>query len=204
MKVKKGAILYKKENIIGKSPEEIIKIGISMSFIPEDRLGMGLVASMGIADNLLLKRYKEGKTPFVEKKEARRLSKKLIEKLNIKTPGIDTPVRQLSGGNVQKVLLGREIESSPNVLITAYAVRGLDINSSYTVYDNLNEQKKKGTGILYIGEDLDVMLELCDRIMVLCRGRVTGIVDAKDVTKEQIGLLMTDAFGKEEDSDEQD
>ncbi len=204
MKVKKGAILYKKENIIGKSPEEIIKIGISMSFIPEDRLGMGLVASMGMADNLLLKRYKEGKTPFVEKKEARRLSKKLIEKLNIKTPGIDTPVRQLSGGNVQKVLLGREIESSPNVLITAYAVRGLDINSSYTVYDNLNEQKKKGTGILYIGEDLDVMLELCDRIMVLCRGRVTGIVDAKDVTKEQIGLLMTDAFGKEEDSDEQD
>ena len=175
-----------------------------MSFIPEDRLGMGLVASMGMADNLLLKRYKEGKTPFVEKKEARRLSKKLIEKLNIKTPGIDTPVRQLSGGNVQKVLLGREIESSPNVLITAYAVRGLDINSSYTVYDNLNEQKEKGTGILYIGEDLDVMLELCDRIMVLCRGRVTGIVDAKDVTKEQIGLLMTDAFGKEEDSDEQD
>ena len=204
MKVKKGAILYKKENIIGKSPEEIIKIGISMSFIPEDRLGMGLVASMGMADNLLLKRYKEGKTPFVEKKEARRLSKKLIEKLNIKTPGIDTPVRQLSGGNVQKVLLGREIESSPNVLITAYAVRGLDINSSYTVYDNLNEQKKKGTGILYIGEDLDVMLELCDRIMVLCHGKVTGIVDAKDVTKEQIGLLMTDAFGKEEDSDEQD
>ena len=121
-----------------------------------------------------------------------------------RTPGIDTPVRQLSGGNVQKVLLGREIESAPNVLITAYAVRGLDINSSYTVYDNLNDQKKKGTGILYIGEDLDVMLELCDRIMVLCHGKVTGIVDAKDVTKEQIGLLMTDAFGKEEDSDEQD
>ncbi|MDY5626951.1 MAG: ABC transporter ATP-binding protein [Clostridia bacterium] len=204
MKVKKGAILYKKENIIGKSPEEIIKMGISMSFIPEDRLGMGLVASMGMADNLLLKRYKNGKTPFVEKKEARKLSYELIEKLGIKTPGIDTPVRQLSGGNVQKVLLGREIESAPNVLITAYAVRGLDINSSYIVYDNLNEQKKKGTGILYIGEDLDVMIELCDRIMVLCHGKVTGIVDAKDATKEQIGLLMTDAFGKEEDDDEQD
>ena len=105
---------------------------------------------------------------------------------------------------MQKVLLGREIESAPNVLITAYAVRGLDINSSYIVYDNLNEQKKKGTGILYIGEDLDVMIELCDRIMVLCHGKVTGIVDAKDATKEQIGLLMTDAFGKEEDGDEQD
>lgn len=204
MKVKKGAILYKKENIIGKTPEEIIKMGISMSFIPEDRLGMGLVASMGMADNLLLKRYNEGKTPFVEKKQARKLSKRLIEKLDIKTPGIDTPVRNLSGGNVQKVLLGREIESSPNVLITAYAVRGLDINSSYVVYDNLNEQKKKGTGILYIGEDLDVMLDLCDRIMALCHGKVTGIVDANEATKEQIGLLMTDAFGKEEDGNEQD
>jgi len=194
--VKKGAVLYHNENIVGKTPNEIIKMGISMSFIPEDRLGMGLAASMGMVDNMLLKKYNEGKGPFVSKKSARELAKRLVEQLDIITPSVDTPVRRLSGGNVQKVLLGREIESEPNVLITAYAVRGLDINSSYTIYDSLNEQKKKGVGVLFIGEDLDVMLELCDRIMVLCHGRVTGIVDTKLATKEQLGLLMTDASAK--------
>jgi simple sugar transport system ATP-binding protein len=194
--VKKGAILYHNENIVGKTPNEIIKMGISMSFIPEDRLGMGLAASMGMVDNMLLKKYNEGKSPFVSKKSARELAKRLVEQLDIVTPSVDTPVRRLSGGNVQKVLLGREIESEPNVLITAYAVRGLDINSSYTIYDSLNEQKKKGVGVLFIGEDLDVMLELCDRIMVLCHGRVTGNVDTKHITKEQLGLLMTDAGTK--------
>jgi len=198
--VKKGAILYHNENLVGKSPNEIINMGISMSFIPEDRLGMGLAASMGMVENMLLKTYNEGKGPFVNKKDARELSKRLVKQLDIVTPNVDTPVRRLSGGNVQKVLLGREIESEPNVLITAYAVRGLDINSSYTIYDLLNEQKKKGVGILFIGEDLDVMLELCDRIMVLCHGKITGIVEAKDTTKEQLGLLMTGSTIKKGES----
>lgn len=198
VQVKKGAILYHNENIVGKNPSEIIKLGISMSFIPEDRLGMGLAASMGMVDNMLLKTYKTSKKgPFISKKAARELSKRLVRQLEIVTPSIETPVRHLSGGNVQKVLLGREIESNPNVLITAYAVRGLDINSAYTIYDSLNEQKQNGTGVLFIGEDLDVMLELCDRIMVLCHGKVTGIIDAKTATKEEIGLMMTDASIKE-------
>ena len=192
-KVKEGAILYKKENIVGKTPREIIKKGISMSFIPEDRLGMGLAASMGMVDNMLLKSYLNGRGPFVRRREARELARRLVGQLDIVTPGVDTPVRRLSGGNVQKVLLGREIESNPHVLITAYAVRGLDIHSSYMIYDALNAQKKKGVGILFIGEDLDVMLELCDRILVLCDGQVTGVVDAKGTTKEQLGLMMTGA-----------
>ena len=192
-KVKEGAILYKKENIVGKTPREIIKKGISMSFIPEDRLGMGLAASMGMVDNMLLKSYLNGRGPFVRRREARELARRLVGQLDIVTPGVDTPVRRLSGGNVQKVLLGREIESNPHVLITAYAVRGLDIHSSHMIYDALNAQKKKGVGILFIGEDLDVMLELCDRILVLCHGQVTGVVDAKGTTKEQLGLMMTGA-----------
>ncbi len=191
--IKKGAILYKKENISGKEPREIIDLGISMSFIPEDRLGMGLAASLDMVDNMMLKTYRKGATPFVDRKSGATLAKKLIDDLDIVTPGIHTPVRRLSGGNVQKVLLGREIDASPNVLITAYPVRGLDINSSYTIYDLLNEQKQKGVGVLFIGEDLDVMLKLCDRIMVLCHGEITGIVDAKSVTKEQLGLMMTGA-----------
>ena len=191
-KIYRGAILYKKENIEGKTPREIIKLGISMSFIPEDRLGMGLAASLDITDNMMLKNYrKPSGTPFVDRKSASAKAKKIVEEMQIATPSISTPVRRLSGGNVQKVLLGREIDADPKVLITAYAVRGLDINSSYTIYDLLNRQKKKGSGVLYIGEDLDVMLGLCDRIMVLCHGKLSGIVDAKTATKSQIGLMMT-------------
>lgn len=197
MHAKAGAVLYRKENIIGKTPAEIIKLGISMSFVPEDRLGMGLVASMGMVDNMLLKSYSNGKGLFVERGPARELAEKLVDKLGIVTPGVDTPVRLMSGGNVQKVLLGREIESSPHVLITAYPVRGLDINSSYMIYDLLNEQKKKGVAVIFIGEDLDVLLELSDRLMVLCHGQVTGLVDAKKVTKEQVGLMMTGATAEE-------
>lgn len=191
---KKGAVLYKKENILGKSPEAIIDLGISMSFVPEDRLGMGLVASMGMTDNMLLKSYRNGKGPFVDRAPARALAKKLVEKLSIVTPGIETPVRLMSGGNVQKVLLGREIKAGPNVIVTAYPVRGLDINSSYAIYNILNQQKKDGVGILFVGEDLDVMLALCDKIMVLCHGKVMGVVHAHKTSKEELGLMMTGAL----------
>lgn len=188
--VASGKIEYKDENIVGKNPRDIIKMGISMSFIPEDRLGMGLVASMGMVDNMILKEYQNQKGLMIDKKPAKTLSQNLIKKLEINTPGIYHPVRQLSGGNIQKVLLGREIESNPHLLITAYPVRGLDINASYTIYDLLNEQKEKGVGILYIGEDLDVLIELCDRIMVICNGKITGMVDAHKVSKEQLGMMM--------------
>jgi simple sugar transport system ATP-binding protein len=191
MKVKKGAVLCNKENIIGKSPDEIINMGISMSFVPEDRLGMGLVGSMGMVENMMLKSYKKKEGFFVDKKPARNLAEELVKRLSIVTPTVDMPVRMMSGGNVQKVLVGREIESNPNVLITAYPVRGLDINSSYMIYDLLNEQKKNGVAILFIGEDLDVLIELSDRIMVLCHGELKGIVDAKKTTKEELGLMMT-------------
>lgn len=188
--VDKGAILHNKENIVGKSPREIANLRISLGFVPEDRLGMGLVASMGMVDNILLKTYDKNKGIFIDRKPARKMAEELVKKLEVVTPGVDTPVRLMSGGNVQKVLLGREIESNPSVLVTAYPVRGLDINSSYTIYDLLNEQKKKGVAVLFIGEDLDVLLQISDRIMVMCHGEATGIVDAKTTTKEDLGLMM--------------
>lgn len=191
-----GSILFKGEPIQNKTPREIIQHGISMSFIPEDRLGMGLAASLSITDNMLLKSYDSSKGLFVDRKTARKTAEKIIREFQIVTPGTETPVRRLSGGNVQKVLLGREIDYDPTVVITAYPVRGLDINSSYTIYDILNKQKEKGVGILYVGEDLDVMLELCDKILVLCHGKVTGLVDAKKADKEYLGLLMTDALSE--------
>lgn len=188
--VDSGEILYEEDNLVGKSPRDIIKKGISMSFIPEDRLGMGLVASMDMVDNFLLKEHHNQKGLFVKRKPVMKMCQEMIERLEIKTPGIHHPVKQLSGGNIQKVLIGREIETNPHVLITAYAVRGLDIGASHTIYDLINEQKQKGVAILFIGEDLDVLLELCDRIMVLCDGEVTGIVNASEVSKEQLGLMM--------------
>ena len=190
-KIESGQIAHEGESIVGLPAKTIIEKGVSMSFIPEDRLGMGLVPSMSITDNMMLKTYNEGNGLFVDRQKARANAKSLIEKLSIVTPSTETPVRLLSGGNVQKVLVGREIDSNPNVIITAYPVRGLDINSSYQIYDILNEQKQKGTGILFIGEDLDVMLALCDKIMVLCHGKVMGVVHAEKTTKEELGLMMT-------------
>lgn len=195
-----GSVLYSgecegencvaRERILGLKPDEIVKKGISMAFVPEDRLGMGLVAGMDMTDNVMLRSYKNKKGLLVDRKTPKNVAEKLIEELEIVTPGVETPVGRMSGGNVQKVLLGREIALSPSVLIVAYPVRGLDINSSYRIYDLLNEQKKKGVSVIFIGEDLDVLMELSDRIMVLCGGKVSGIVDPREVTKEDIGLMM--------------
>lgn len=186
------------ESLIGKTPREIKELGITLSFVPEDRLGMGLVASMGMADNMMLKSYEKGKSIFVERNDPKKLAEDVKEELSVVTPGINTPVRRLSGGNVQKVLVGREIAAAPSVLMTAYAVRGLDINTSYMIYHLLNEQKGKGVAVIYVGEDLDVLIDLCDRILVLCAGQVTGIVNGGEVTKEQLGLLMTKISGGKE------
>lgn len=187
-------ILYYEDEIINlkdKTPREIQELGIKLSFVPEDRLHMGLVASMSIVDNMMLRSYRKGKSIFVNRKRPKQLADDIIRDLEVVTPSDQIPVRRLSGGNVQKVLVGREIASSPKVLMAAYPVRGLDINSSYTIYNLLNDQKKKNVAVLFVGEDLDVLLALCDRILVLCGGKVSGVVDARHITKEEIGLLMT-------------
>ena len=178
-------------SLIGKSVKAIRKLGVSLSFVPEDRLGMGLVGSMGMTENMMLKSYTDGFPFFTDKRPPKKLAERIMEDLEVVTPGVSTPVRKLSGGNVQKVLVGREIAAAPTLLMTAYAVRGLDINTSYTIYHLLNKQKESGVAVIYVGEDLDVLLELCDRILVLCAGKNNGIVDARTATKEQVGLLMT-------------
>ncbi len=195
-----GSILMDGRRIDGLSPREIIKRGVSMAFIPEDRLGMGLVGSMNIPDNLLLKTYRDQKGILLKRRGARQEAADMVRRLDISTPNLSIPVRKLSGGNVQKVLLGREISISPRVLITAYPVRGLDIGASMTIYDMLNEQKLKGVGILFIGEDLDVLLALCDRILVLSGGKVSAIVPTKFATKALIGMKMTGMQTDKEDA----
>ncbi len=191
-----------KEMLIGKDPLKIAEMGVSLSFVPEDRLGMGLVGNMDLTDNMMLRSFRQGHTPFTNRKPSKQLATDVVENLEVVTPGITTPVRRLSGGNVQKVLVGREIASAPTVLLTAYVVRGLDINSSYTIYDLINEQKKKGVAVIFVGEDLDVLMELSDRIMVLCGGEVSGILDARKTDKNEVGMLMTRVGGKEHEGKE--
>ncbi len=181
--------------LVGKEPLQIQQAGVSLAFVPEDRLGMGLVGGMDMVHNMMLKTYKDHPGPLVDRKPPRKLAEQLIDELEIVTPGITTPVRRLSGGNVQKVLVGREIALHPAVLLAAYPVRGLDINSSYTIYRLFNEQKMKGVAVVMVGEDLDMLVELCDRILILCGGKVSGIVDGRTATKEQLGLYMTQLGG---------
>ena len=183
--------------LVGKSPKAIREAGIHLSFVPEDRLGMGLVGSMGMTDNMMLKSYGKGHSPIVDRKAPLALAETIKKELGVVTPDLNTPVSRLSGGNVQKVLVGRELAADPIVLMTAYAVRGLDINTSYTIYHLLNEQKKRGVAVIYVGEDLDVLLELCDRILVLCGGKVSGIVPGRGATKRDVGMMMTQLGGNE-------
>lgn len=195
-RVEKGSVLYLDDNgngeeLIGKAPLEIQRMGIHLSFVPEDRLGMGLVGSMSLTDNMMLRTYRDGPALFTSRALPAREAEQVVRDLEVVTPSIKTPVRQLSGGNVQKVLVGREIISAPKVLLTAYAVRGLDINSAYTIYDLLNQQKMQGVAVIYVGEDLDVLIQLADRILVLCDGEVSGIIKGKKAKKKKLGKLMT-------------
>ena len=180
--IKSGSVIYhdpetgKDKELVGLDPMDIRKNGIAMSFVPEDRLGKGL---------------------FLNRKDPEALAQRIWQELEVVTPSTNFPVRRMSGGNVQKVLVGREIAQQPSVLMTAYAVRGLDINTSYTIYNLLTEQKMKGVAVVYVGEDLDVLLELCDRIVVLCGGQVSGVVDARKTDKREVGALMTRVEGGE-------
>ena len=183
--------------LLGKSPKDIRDAGVHLSFVPEDRLGMGLVGNMDLSDNMMLRSFRKGRGILTDRKSPRKLAETVVEELDVNTPGVTTPVRRLSGGNVQKVLVGREIASAPTVLLTAYAVRGLDINASYTIYDLINRQKERGVAVIYVGEDLDVLLELADRILVLCGGKVSGIVPGRGATKRDVGMMMTQLGGNE-------
>lgn len=208
-KLSSGDIIYnnpktgKSEDLRNKTPLQIRELGVRLSFVPEDRLGMGLVGNMDIIDNMMLRSYRKGKGVFLDRKKPKNLAEKIIDSLEVVTPDANTPVRRLSGGNVQKVLVGREIAAAPTVLMAAYPVRGLDINSSYTIYNLLNEQKKNGVAVIFVGEDLDVLLELCDRILVIGGGKVSGIVDGRTAEKEQIGLLMTKSAHAEHDGEDE-
>ena len=202
--VESGSISYieddgRREELLGKDPLAIAEMGVALSFVPEDRLGMGLVGNMDLSDNMMLRSFRRGHGLFTDRRSPKKLAETVVQELEVSTPSVSTPVRRLSGGNVQKVLVGREIANAPTVLLTAYAVRGLDINSSYTIYDLINRQKAAGVAVIYVGEDLDVLLELADRILVLCGGKVSGIVPGRGAKKREVGMMMTKLGGAKDE-----
>lgn len=185
-----GSAIFEEKNLLSLTPREIKTLGVRINFVPEDRLGMGLVPAMDLTTNLMLRSYNNQKGIFINKKEGDKFAQEIVSRYGIKTPSIHSSVGQLSGGNIQKVLLGREIEMSPKFLIVSYPFRGLDIGATKNIIAILNEQKKKGVAILLIAEDLEQLCSISDRVMVLHGGRSMGIVNPREVSKEKIGVMM--------------
>ncbi|MBA2311321.1 MAG: ABC transporter ATP-binding protein [Actinobacteria bacterium] len=173
------------------SPAQRIRSGLA--YVPEDRLGMGLVGSMDCVSNVMLKlsgdrRFTRG--PFVNSGAAEKLTHRLVDAFDVKTPSINAPVRLMSGGNIQKLLLARELSSEPKLLVASQPTAGLDVAAAQAVHDIILEERAKGVGILLISEDLDELLSLSDRILVMYEGNVMGTIDGDDAGREKIGLMM--------------
>ena len=179
------------EEITNASPIKVINAGVS--HVPGDRIGVGLASNLPVSDNLVMKAYRlppitQG--PVVKKNKILQFAKNLIEQFQIKTPSEETPVRLLSGGNQQRLILAREITASQGVIITVYPSRGLDVGATESVRNTLIEQRDAGRAILLISEDLDEIRQVSDRIMVMYEGRVMGILDAEGASIDTIGMMM--------------
>jgi ABC-type uncharacterized transport system ATPase subunit len=178
-------------DLSSKSPGERIARGLA--YVPEDRLGMGLVGSMDCVGNIMLKRSGDSdltRGPFVDKGQAEKLTQRLVDSFEVQTPSIRAPVRLMSGGNIQKLLLARELSSRPKLLIASQPTAGLDVAAARAIHELLLEERARGVAILLVSEDLDELLSLADRILVLYEGRVMGIVDGAGAERSRLGLMM--------------
>ncbi len=171
----------------------LVAIEAGVAYVPEDRRGMGSAPNHSVAENLALKAYRRppiGRGFFIDRARMQTLARDLVARFQIATPSVDTPVRKLSGGNLQKVILAREISGQPKVIIAAYPSRGLDIGATETVHRILLQARDNGTAILLISEDLDEIFSLADTIAVLYEGRVMGVMPADEADLETVGLSM--------------
>ncbi|HEX7524721.1 MAG TPA: ABC transporter ATP-binding protein, partial [Gaiellaceae bacterium] len=187
----RGTIVVGARALRGGDPREAIRAGVA--HVPEDRLHTGVAPSLSIGSNVVLKAYRErhlGRGPLLHSAAVRHQAKKLILRFDVKAAGPHVPARQLSGGNLQKVVLGREFSGSPRVLVAASPTRGLDVAATEAVHRYLREGAAEGMGILLIGEDLDEILALADRIVVMYEGALVGEIDAATATAADVGLLM--------------
>lgn len=191
-KAEKGTVTVRGENLTSLSIRKHIDKGVS--FIPEDRLSMGLVPSLDMSDNIILKHFgweKFSRRGILKKKMMDQTAEEYIEKYDIKTAGIHSPVGLMSGGNQQKLLIAREINGNPSLLVASYPVRGLDIGATEAIHRILLEESAKGTAILLVSEELDEIFQMADRIGVMCDGNMMAILDRRDADYDTIGRLMS-------------
>lgn len=190
-RVQEGRILLRGADITNRTPLEIIRCGVG--HIPEDRLGTGMVPNLSIVDNVILKSYRSrpvARGPFIRAKAAREHADNLVRRFQVKAAGLDRPIRLLSGGNSQKLLLAREISASPGLLVAVHPTRGLDIGAAESIHRVLIEQRNQGVAILLISEDLEELAALADRVAVMSTGRVMGVLRRDEWDIERIGLMM--------------
>ncbi|MCB0193770.1 MAG: ABC transporter ATP-binding protein [Anaerolineae bacterium] len=186
-----GTITVQGQNVTNQSATATIDQGLA--YIPSDRNGVGSSPNLTLADNLILKSYRKppiGPGWRIDLKLVRSQAEKLIEQFDVKTPSADLPARLLSGGNLQKLILAREISRQPKVIIAVYPVRGLDVGAIESIHQMLIDERDRGAGILLISEDLDELLSLSDRIVVLFEGQIVGEVPPEDERIDEIGLMM--------------
>jgi simple sugar transport system ATP-binding protein len=172
-------------------PRAAIKAGVA--HVPEDRLHTGVAPSLSISSNVVLKSYRDRENtvgPFLRFRRIRDWAVELIERYDVKAPGPNASARQLSGGNLQKVVLAREFSGKPRVLVIAAPTRGLDVGAIETVHAYLRQAAADGVAVLLISEDLDELMTLSDRIAVMYEGRIVGEVDAATAVVEEVGLMM--------------
>lgn len=189
--VKAGRIILNGVDVTHASPS--VRIATGQSYIPEERMKDGAIKDFSVADNFILEDH--AKSPFSSRtflnfRSIRQVSERLVQEFNVKTPSIDTPIKNLSGGNIQKMILARELSRKPKVLIASQPTRGVDIGASEYIHQRLLEQREAGTATLLISEDLDEIRALSDRIAVIYEGEIVGIVDGKSATTEELGLMM--------------
>ena len=186
-----GEVWIGERRLTNRSPLDVIRAGVG--YIPEDRVGMGLVGGMSVCENLALKSYRGSELsrgPVLRPAAMRRLAQQLIESFSIATPSPDTLVKFLSGGNLQKTILARELKACDGVLVAVYPTRGLDVGATESVRRLLLEERESGTGVLLVSEDLDELLSIADRIAVLFEGQVVGVLPAAEADAATLGLMM--------------
>jgi simple sugar transport system ATP-binding protein len=189
--LRSGSILIGGRALRGGDPREAIRAGVA--HVPEDRLGTGLAPSLSVTSNAVIKTYRRrslSRGPLLALRRMRETALRIITRYDVKTPGPDTPARNLSGGNLQKLVLGREFEDEPLVLVVAQPTRGLDVGAIETVHAYLRREAEKGVAVLLMSEDLDETRALADRILVMYEGGIVGELRAGSASIEEIGLLM--------------
>lgn len=186
-----GSILLDGKEVAGASPSRVRRGGLA--YVPEERMRDGVISDFSVADNLILVDNRSraySRFGFLRRKAIRRHCENLVDDFAVKTPDIDTPARNLSGGNIQKLILARELSGHPSVLLVAQPTRGIDVGSAQYIHERLIEQRDAGTAVLVISEDLDEVMTISDRIVVMYEGRIIGTADPRTATREAIGLLM--------------